>query len=220
MDWFLECCCTSAEEVAAAQKLGAKRIELCSQLEVGGVTPSESLLREVHSIARIPVNVLIRPHRAPIGSSEFGFTAADFVYSPEEVDQILSDIRMCAPMVSGVVIGALTPTGSVDMPVMRRLIAEAHSLGLSVTFHRAFDVCADPLAAFDVILSLGCERLLTSGHEPKAEAGAPLLAQLVALAGPRLIVMPGSGIRPSNIYSLFEITHAREFHASFAYFSA
>ena len=169
MERILECCCTSAQEVNFAQKHGASRIELCEKLELGGVTPSAGLLDMALSLADIPVNVLIRPR------------GGDFVYSEDEVRQMLRDIEICAAKgAAGVVVGALDSRGEVDMPTMRRLIGKARELGLSVTFHRAFDVCADPLEAFDRVVELGCDRLLTSGHEENAVKGRKLIEELAA----------------------------------------
>ena len=201
MERILECCCTSAQEVIFAQKHGASRIELCEKLELGGVTPSAGLLDMALSLADIPVNVLIRPR------------GGDFVYSEDEVRQMLRDIEICAAKgAAGVVVGALDSRGEVDMPTMRRLIGKARELGLSVTFHRAFDVCADPLEAFDRVVELGCDRLLTSGHEETAVKGRKLIEELAARK--QLIVMAGCGVRPSNV----ALITADEYHASFSWF--
>jgi len=235
MERFLECCCTSVEEVLKAQRLGASRIELCSHLEIGGTSPSHELLTSVLAVARIPVNVLIRPLPDTMiepctsayngdAASPYGFTAADFVYDETGVQRLISDIQMCSECsspghaVAGIVTGALTPSGAIDVLAMKRLISEARSRGFSVTFHRAFDVCSDPLSAFEDVLGLGCERLLTSGHKPKANEGADLIATLVRKAGSRIIVMPGSGIRRSNLELIASRTGASEFHASSAFF--
>lgn len=207
MKWFLESCCTSLDEALHAQSQGARRIELCECLEVGGVTPSKELLAAVIEAVDIPVNVLVRPR------------GGDFCFCEEEVQQTLEGIRMSAAAgASGVVIGALDEDGNVDVQTMRRLISEARQLGLNVTFHRAFDVCADPLAAFDAILDLGCDRLLTSGHEADAYAGRFLIAELVRRASGRIAVMAGCGVRPSNIDAIASDSSAPEYHASFSFF--
>lgn len=198
---FIECCCTSLEEVAEALEGGASRIELCENLEVGGVTPSESLLKSVMQFSTVPVNVLVRPREG------------NFVFSPEEEDAMLKDIEMCKRLnVNGVVIGALTPEGNVDMPMMKRLVKAARPL--QITFHRAFDCCSNPHAALNDIIALGCDRLLTSGLEPSAHTGRALIATLVSQAGDRLIIMPGGGVRPSNIDEIERDTNASEFHGS------
>lgn len=205
MEYFLESCCTDVEQIRRAQEAGARRIELCEKLAVGGVTPSAELLKAAISVAKVPVNVLVRPR------------GGDFVFSAAEADTMLRDIELCREAgAAAVVIGALDSRGDVDMPLMRRLCDAAS--GMSVTFHRAFDVCADPLAAFEDVLSLGCDRLLTSGHESDAFKGRFFIAELVERAAGRIIVMPGCGVRRSNIARIAADTGAVEFHASSAFF--
>ena len=205
MEYFLESCCTDVEQIRRAQEAGARRIELCEKLAVGGVTPSAELLKAAISVAKVPVNVLVRPR------------GGDFVFSAAEADTMLRDIELCREAgAAAVVIGALDSRGDVDMPLMRRLCDAAS--GMSVTFHRAFDVCADPLAAFEDVLALGCDRLLTSGHESDAFKGRFFIAELVERATGRIIVMPGCGVRRSNIARIAADTGAVEFHASSAFF--
>ena len=201
MSRFIEVCCTSLHEALEAEAGGARRIELCRDLSIGGITPEPEILRAVLGAVRIPVNVLVRPR------------GGDFVFSEKEVSQMLSDIVVCRKAgAAGIVIGALRPDGSVDTPMMQRLIAAARPL--PVTFHRAFDVCADPLAAFEEICALGCERLLTSGHEADAYAGRSLIAELVGCARGRITVMAGCGVRPYNIAALQAATAAPEYHST------
>ena len=205
MEYFLESCCTDVEQIRRAQEAGARRIELCENLAVGGVTPSAELLKAAISVAKVPVNVLVRPR------------GGDFVFSAAEADTMLRDIELCREAgAAAVVIGALDSRGEVDMPLMRRLCDAAS--GMSVTFHRAFDVCANPLAAFEDVLALGCDRLLTSGHESDAFKGRFFIAELVERAAGRIIVMPGCGVRRSNIARIAADTGAVEFHASSAFF--
>ena len=205
MEYFLESCCTDVEQIRRAQEAGARRIELCEKLAVGGVTPSAELLKAAISVAKVPVNVLVRPR------------GGDFVFSAAEADTMLRDIELCREAgAAAVVIGALDSRGDVDIPLMRRLCDAAS--GISVTFHRAFDVCADPLAAFEDVLALGCDRLLTSGHESDAFKGRFFIAELVERAAGRIIVMPGCGVRRSNIARIAADTGAVEFHASSAFF--
>lgn len=196
----LERCCTNYGQAWEALEAGADRIELCEQLEIGGITPSAKNIRETVSVG-LPVNVLVRPR------------GGDFVWSEEEVGMMLDSIALCRRLgCNGVVTGALDSEGRVDMATMRRLIAAARPL--EVTFHRAFDECADPLAAFEDIISLGCERLLTSGHAPSAPEGAALIAELVRRSEGRIIVMAGAGVRQENLKSLEKETKAQEFHSS------
>lgn len=205
MEYFLESCCADVDQICRAQEAGARRIELCEKLAVGGVTPSAELLKAAISVAKVPVNVLVRPR------------GGDFVFSAAEADTMLRDIELCREAgAAAVVIGALDSRGDVDMPLMRRLCDAAS--GMSVTFHRAFDVCADPLAAFEDVLALGCDRLLTSGHESDAFKGRFFIAELVERAAGRIIVMPGCGVRRSNIARIAADTGAVEFHASSAFF--
>ena len=206
MSILLEACCTSAEQAARALEKGASRIELCECMEVGGVTPSEDNISATVALG-LPVNVLVRPR------------GGNFVFSEEEERRMLEDIRMCRRCgASGVVIGALDPNGDIDMAMMERLVAEARGgkgeRRLSVTFHRAFDECRDPYSAFEQIVSLGCDRLLTSGQKPTACEGRELIAGLVRKAAGRITVMPGAGITPDNLAAIAESTGAVEFHGT------
>lgn len=203
MMYFREACCTSLEAVRAAERTGAQRIELCDRLEVGGVTPPEPLLRAVLAATALPVNVLVRPR------------GGDFVYDEDEIQAMLAGIRLCGSLgAHGVVVGALTPAGQVDLPAMRRLLSAARASGLSVTFHRAFDETADPFAALEDVIALGCNRLLTSGHAPDAFAGRALIGALVQRAAGRIVVMAGCGVRPGNIAQIARESGAPEFHSS------
>jgi len=200
---MIESCCTTLEQALSAQSRGADRIELCTDLPVGGVTPSHERMKEVIDALHIPVNVLIRP-----------LTSLDFVYDEDEIRQMIDDIEYSKSIgAAGIVIGALTPAGAIDVAAMRRLIAAAHPL--PVTFHRAFDVCKeDPFDALEKIIDLGCTRLLTSGMAKTAWDGRDLIARLVQRAGDRLILLAGRGVNPGNIKSLAAVTGAREFHGT------
>ena len=225
--FLIETCCTTLDEALSAQSRGANRIELCTDLSVGGVTPSRDLIRDVVGALSIPVNVLIRPSgkRSPVKPGmtngvmpgpdrASGFSAKDFVYDEAALREIIDDIGYCKSVgVAGIVVGALTPEGAIDRAAMRRLIAAAAPL--PVTFHRAYDVCtADPFIALDQIIALGCTRLLTSGQAPTAWDGRGLITLLVRRAGRRLIVMPGCGVKPDNLAALAAVTHATEFHGT------
>lgn len=199
---FLECCCTSFEEAAEAEKGGAQRVELCSELGIGGVTPPMDMVRQtIRDCRQLAVNVLIRPR------------GGDFVYNEDEIQQMLDSIKECKALgVNAVVIGALHSDGSIDKDTARRLIDEARPM--KITFHRAFDECADPQKALEDIIGLGCERLLTSGHEPDAFTGRFLIAALVKQARGRIVIMAGGGVRPHNIARIEAETGATEFHSS------
>lgn len=196
----LEVCCADLQSVRAAAEGGAHRIELCQALGLDGLTPSAGMIESAIDMGT-PVQVLIRPREG------------DFVYSQDEVLCMQRDIRQARRMgANGVVIGALKPDGSIDEEAVRRLVGEAE--GLSITFHRAFDVCANPLEALEKIISLGCHRLLTSGQAPSAEQGILLLKRLVEQAAGRLIIMPGAGVSPQNAHHILSETGANEIHGS------
>ena len=197
---FIERCCTDSAQALEALKAGAGRIELCRDLPVGGITPEKEEI--VRAIATgIPVNVLVRPR------------GGDFVYTEAEIEEMKETIRFCREAgANGVVIGALKPDGNIDIGTMKALMAEAE--GLSVTFHRAFDECSDPEAALEEIISLGCDRLLSSGQAASAYEGRELLAALVKQSAGRIVIMPGAGVTPQNIQKLADATGAVEFHGT------
>ena len=198
---ILEICAGSVESAIAARDGGAQRIELCAALEVGGVTPSAGLIAEARKIEGLVLNVIIRPR------------GGDFLYNEHEAACMEQDIRTCRELgVDGVVIGALTAEGDIDTTLCSRLIKAAN--GMSVTFHRAFDMCRDPKEALGQLISLGCHRVLTSGQAATAEAGIPLLKELVQQAGERIIIMPGCGVNSGNAARILKETGATEIHAS------
>lgn len=196
----LEICCGDLQSVCAAIEGGAHRVELCEALELDGLTPSEAMMESAIGMG-IPVQVLIRVREG------------DFVYNKEEVCKMQHDIRIARELgAAGVVIGALMPDGSIDEDAIHRMMDEAE--GLSVTFHRAFDVCRNPEEALEKIISLGCHRLLTSGQAPTADQGIPMLKKLVGQADGRIIIMPGAGVNPQNVSRILEETGAIEIHGS------
>ena len=198
---LLEVAANSVASALAGQAGGAGRIELCASLDEGGVTPSHGTIALARAGLTIPLYVLIRPR------------AGDFVYDGAELAAAQGDIAHCRSLgCDGVVVGALTPEGELDRDACARFVAAASGMG--VTFHRAFDLVADPAATLEALIDLGFERVLTSGGMPSAVAGAPLLGRLVAQAGERITVMPGAGLAPDNIAALRDVTRAREFHAS------
>ena len=201
MKRILEVCAGSVESVAAARNGGAARVELCSALEIGGITPSVGLITEARHIEGIALNVLIRPR------------GGDFLYNESEVATMEQDIvaaRQCGA--DGVVIGALTAEGDVDVQVCNRLIKAAE--GMSITFHRAFDMCRNPFLALKDIISLGCHRILTSGQAASAYAGITLIKQLVEAAQGRISIMPGCGVNVANATAILNSTGCYEIHAS------
>lgn len=197
----LEICAGSWDSVLAAKRGGAHRVELCSGLDEGGLTPSYGLIRKVCALDGIQKHVLIRPR------------GGDFLYSADEKDIILQDIEVARSLkADGVVVGALLADGAIDVDFLYQCVAAAK--GMNVTFHRAFDLCANPFEALEQIISAGCNRLLTSGQASTALDGVKVLQQLVELAGERLAIMPGCGVTPANATSILMQSGAREIHAS------
>lgn len=199
-DFKIEICTNSVESVRAALKAGADRIELCAGMPEGGTTPSYGEMSLVRELMPSGMHVIIRPR------------GGDFLYSMEECEVMLRDIEMAQRIgVDGVVIGCLTADGEVDVDKMRLLIDAAGDM--SITFHRAFDMCKDPFRALEAIERLGCNRILTSGQKGSAEEGIPLLKKLVEKAD-QVIIMPGCGVNAANIRKIAAETGANEFHLS------
>lgn len=199
---IIEVCANSAQSCLEAQEGGAKRVELCAGIPEGGTTPSYGEIVMAQRLAHhIDINVIIRPR------------GGDFLYTEAEINSMLMDIELCKNLkVHGVVFGCLTKEGDIDVPLMEKLIAAAQPL--SVTCHRAFDVCRDPFKALEELISLGCDRILTSGQQSNAVKGIPLIKQLVEKSAGRIIIMPGCGIRENNIGQIEKKTGAKEFHTS------
>jgi copper homeostasis protein len=198
---LLEICTGSIESVIAARDGGAQRVELCSALSEGGVTPSVGLMRAARRVEGLKMHVLIRPR------------GGDFLYSREEIAIMTDDIKAARDCgADGVVIGALNPDGTIDTDACAEMIAAAE--GMSITFHRAFDMVSDADSALETAVRLGCRRILTSGLQPTAEKGIPMLRHLVEKAEDRIIIMPGSGVSPLNAGKIISMTGAVEIHAS------
>jgi len=196
-----EACVESIESIINAKNGGAHRIELCSALSEGGVTPSIGLIERARTLGPEKMHVLIRPR------------GGDFVYNNHEVECMINDIKYCREhKVDGVVIGALTCDGSIDMEACRKMAKAAH--GMQITFHRAFDRCNNPKVALEQIISLGCTRLLTSGQKESAQEGIDLIKELVKQADGRIIIMPGAGVNEENAKHILEYTGASEIHGS------
>lgn len=197
----LEVAANSVASALAAQAGGAGRIELCTALELGGLTPSHGEIARVREEVKLPLYVLIRPR------------AGDFLYSEDERATMRRDIEACGALgCDGVVLGALDAEGDVDMECCSELVMAAGRM--AVTFHRAFDLVRDPARALEDIVALGAERILTSGGKPSALEGVAQIRASMAQAGNRLVVMPGAGITPENIAQVALLTGAQELHAS------
>ena len=197
----LELCVDSVASSLAAQNGGADRVELCSALAEGGLTPSLGLLRAVRAQLAIGVHVIIRPR------------GGDFVYSDIDYGIMREDVRIAAESgANGVVFGILTSTGLVDVERTRSLVQLARPL--SVTFHRAIDLTADPFAALEDVVLTGADRVLTSGGEPNAMLGQQRIRQMVHAAAHRIQIMVGGGVRAENAAALLHATGAREWHTA------
>ena len=227
---LLEVCCGNLESVDAAVAGGARRIELCSALEMDGLTPPVEWIREVRK--RYPsliVHVLVRSR------------AGDFVYTGEEVETMAAQVEEALEAgADGIVIGCLAAGGDVDVPAMERLVQTVESYNLaaelmrsdlchaandshffpgpskrvSITFHRAFDVCKRPFDALEQIIALGCDRILTSGQGATVVEGSDMLRELRKRAAGRIIILPGGGVTPRNAGRILAMTGCTEIHAS------
>ena len=170
--------------VAAAEG-GADRVELCDNLSEGGTTQSYGCIRLCREKLGLEIFPIIRPR------------GGDFFYSGDEYQIMVQDLKMCRDLgCDGVVIGLLNPDGSIDVARTGKLVELAYPM--EVTFHRAFDRCRDPFEALEQLIEIGCTRILTSGQQPAAPAGVELIAELIAKADARIIIMPGSGLRKGN----------------------
>lgn len=205
-EFKFEICANSVESCLAAQEGGADRVELCAGIPEGGTTPSYGEIKLARKLlTKTKLHVIIRPR------------GGDFLYTPLELERMEEDIRICRELgVDGVVFGCLTEEGEIDREANRRLVELARPM--SVTFHRAFDRTADPMKALKDIISLGCNRILTSGQQPKAIDGISLLAQLEKKLKeyplPPIQLLAGSGVNEENIRQIFDATDIHEYHFS------
>ena len=201
MKFKLEVIGFTIESCLIAQAAGAVRIELCDNPSEGGTTPSYGFIKAAREKLTIELYPIIRPR------------GGDFLYSDTEFEIMKADVQICKNIgCNGVVIGILLADGTVDKERCKQLVDIAYPMG--VTFHRAFDRTADPFKALEDIISIGCERILTSGQKPSVNEGMRLLIDLVQQANERIIIMPGSGVRADNIVTLANETNALEFHTS------
>ena len=196
----LEICANSYQSAINAQKASADRVELCSELSIGGITPSYGFLKEISKEISIPVHVLIRPR------------SGDFCYSNDEFEIMKSNIKLCKELgFNGIVSGVLNADNSIDIQRTKELITL--SKPLSFTFHRAFDCASNPEKNLEILIEIGVHRLLTSGLQIKAENGMELLKKLKKIAQNKLIILPGSGINSKNAL-LFKEAGFQEIHTS------
>src|SRR6187399_2897967 len=189
MSFKLEICSFDITSALIAQSAGAHRIELCAAPAEGGTTPGPGTILAARERLHIDLYPIIRPR------------GGDFLYTDEEYDTMVKEVLFCRQVgCNGVVIGLLHKDGTIDKTRAARLVELAYPLG--VTFHRAFDRAINPFEALEDIISIGCERILTSGQRPTAPEGAALINELVRQSDDRIIIMPGAGIRADNILRL------------------
>ncbi|MDR0823572.1 MAG: copper homeostasis protein CutC [Prevotella sp.] len=204
MSKAVEVCANSAQSAINGQKGGAVRVELCDNLAEGGTTPALSQIELTRKNLSIQVNVIIRPR------------GGDFLYNDLEFEMMKKDIHHCGQAkCDGVVFGILNADGSIDKMRNKELVDIARQYKMSVTFHRAFDRCADLFKSLEDIIGLGCDRILTSGGMKTAPEGKEILKKLIEQAGDRIVIMPGGGITEDNIADLAKATGLKEFHGSF-----
>lgn len=196
---LIEICISDVEGAVLAERAKADRVELCSDLFEGGLSPSIGTVRTVKKQTTITVNAMVRPR-----GGDFCYTDLEFEVMKEEVKAFKEE------GVDGIVFGILTPDGNIDIARSKELISLARPL--SATFHRAFDMVSDPYKALDDLIFLGVDRVLSSGLEATAFEGAELLRELKERAKDKIIIMPGCGIKTRNFKRIDDIVHAKEYH--------
>ena len=203
MNIEVEVCIDNLESLHNALAGGANRIELCSSLALGGLTPSVGMMKQAARISSVPVYAMIRPRQG------------DFIFDNDDVMCMLNDIQAAADVgLDGVVLGVLTAQGEVDMITMKVLTSKAHQLKLGVTFHRAIDQLKDYQKALEQIIELGCERVLTSGLASNAERGIDILQEMVKQANGRIDIMAGAGVTAHNAKIIQSTTQVPALHLS------
>ncbi|MGD0892790.1 MAG: copper homeostasis protein CutC [Terracidiphilus sp.] len=197
----LEICVDSVESAIAAERGGAHRVELCTDLVEGGITPSAGLIASVRKSIAIGIYVMIRPR------------GGDFCYTDVEFEVMQEEIRQARNLgVDGIVLGLLDEQGRVDVARTRQLVELAGPI--ETTFHRAIDMTPDPLAALNDVVATGASRILTSGGAPSAKLGMREIARMVKAAKGRIAIMAASGVTADTIAAIAEATGASEFHSS------
>jgi copper homeostasis protein len=198
---LLEVCAFNIQSAIIAERCGAKRVELCADPVEGGTTPSHGTIIATRNKITIDLYPIIRPR------------SGNYFYDKDEMAIIKKEIEFCKSIgCDGISVGVQKSDGTIDVEALSGIVGWAYPLG--VTCNRAFDAAPDPIQALEDIIESGCERILTSGQESSAPEGSALLAELVRIADGRIIIMPGAGVRSSNIRELVVATGATEFHTS------
>ncbi|MEL7291299.1 MAG: copper homeostasis protein CutC [Pseudomonadota bacterium] len=203
MNYRVEVCIDNLESLHNAIVGGASRIELCSALTLGGLTPSFGLMKKARQQSDIAIYAMIRPRQG------------DFVFDQDDTEAMLLDIEAAAEAgLDGVVLGALTPSGDVDFDLMQQLCERAKLYELGITFHRAIDQCRDWSQALEQVIALGCERVLSSGQAENVELGRNTLRAMVKQAEGRISIMAGAGLTAANAVEVVRYSGVREVHLS------
>lgn len=197
---MIECCANSIESALNGERGGGTRIELCAELELGGVTPKRKDILKTKKVLNIPICILIRPR------------SGDFIYSQDELSQMLSDIQFCKAVGSErVAIGALKKDGSINIKQTKQMVRAAMPMG--VTFHRAFDEGSDLQKNLEDVIACGCDTLLTAGQSKNVNSGISNLKELIKLAKGRVTILAGSGVNHTNAEALYKLG-IKNFHLS------
>ena len=197
----VEVCVDNLESLVLANQFPIQRIELCSALSVGGLSPSYGVLKQAVDISTIPIAVMVRPR------------AGDFLFNAQEIKAMQLEIELANKLgVKHIVIGALTANADLDLTTIRQLVSVAE--GMEVTFHRAFDLCRNPFDTLEQLVELGIQRILTSGQASNALLGCALLQQLVKQANQRIDIMAGCGINAENVQTIIKTSQVPQIHCS------
>ena len=198
---LLEVCAFNLQSSIIAEKVGAKRVELCENPADGGTTPSYGTIKQTREKIGISLYPIVRPR------------AGNYFFDDNEFAIIKQDILLCKELgCDGISTGISKLNGEIDTERLKRMVEWAYPMG--VTCHRVFDATPDPVKALEDIITCGCERVLTSGQRAAAPEGIDLLAELVQQADGRITIMPGAGVRSGNIETLISNTGATEYHTS------
>jgi len=198
---LIEAVCCSADDCVAAEAGGADRVELCAAMALGGLTPSLGTVVEARGRTRLAMVSMVRPR-----AGGFDYTAGEFAAMRRDAELAVQE------GVDGIVFGILRPSGEVDLDRSAALIDIARAAGRETVFHRAFDVVPEPFAALEALIALGVTRVLTSGRQATALAGAPLIRELAERAAGRIQILPGGGVRDTNVAELLQATGVQAVH--------